>query len=299
MKKVLIVVMMLALTLAFYAGNAEAINGVADKVPGTDVAIPFFCDDGALGEDTLWAVASTAAQAGGYVVYEPDDSEAVWDNSASWTANDVISWNCVDLINTVSLAAKAALCSGGKCSGYIVYTGASGANTLVGWSYILNTTLGFAASGISLELENGAIGLSENIGQDPILANLMLPRWFILNSNAETKTNWIFLTGDDCAGSNITISGFICDEEEDCPSIPTTDLCEVTVIDVAYNFVPMSWQTGASIAGWAILSVFNPNNQTIVGLSHQKAQASTVMQTWDVSHEMHITRTGGAYLHVE
>lgn len=317
MKKFLLVMIILAVSLVFYQGSAEADFGVADKVAGTHAVIPFFCDGDGLGENTLWAVGSSIAQDGHWYVFDVDSVE-VWDGSAEWTQWEILPDNCETLVNTtISGTARDALCGTGTgpCLGYIAYESrgptASPAvtNSLMGWSYMLDTSLGFAAAGIVLEIESGTTALTlntaanapnmpnleENGTTNPIEASVLYPRWYLHNANAETKTNWIILTGEDAASTHLHLAGNICKEDETCFSTPTIHLTQLQVLD-ANDYVSAGWlpvnNAGAQVAGWAILNVTNNSGVTnttvtIVGISHQKAQAANLLQTWDVTHEIH------------
>ncbi|MEM3101618.1 MAG: hypothetical protein QXT99_09760 [Candidatus Nitrosotenuis sp.] len=291
MKKFLIVALMLAVSLIFYQGVAEAIPGVADKVPGSSVVIPFFCDKDGAGENTLWTIAALQGSAVPYIVYDVW-SDKVYDNTEDLTNYDLKSDDCLSLTGRMSPASRDQLSvpDQNQYQGYIVYRmpGLPGqpVNNLFGWSYIVDLSKGFASSGIVLEVEDAQDFCESDPSGNPlcISAWAMFPRYYIHNDNPESTTNLIFLVG---ANGTIFDPVNICNNEEECPSITFPRILEVSKIDVR-PLIPDGLFDGYPKGGFFIMGVNGPGRvDTIVGISHQKAQANTVEGTWDVTHEIH------------
>lgn len=287
MKKFLIVALMLAVSLIFYQGTANAYSGVWDKVPGTSVVIPFFCDKDGSGENTLWSIAALTGVSAHYWVYDVW-SDKVYDNTEGFTNNDVQNDDCLSLAARMSAADRDQLSVGDQYQGYIVYTSPV-ANNLIAWSYMVDLSKGFAASGIVFEAENAMDAWM--CEYDPgnglygcVTAQQMYPRYYIHNGNPESTTNWIFLVGDYYT----FLSGVICNTDEDCPSGIDIEIIEVSKVDIR-DMIPDGLFTDYPKSGFAILDVSGVGDDwaSIFGISHQKAQANTVEGTWDVTHEIH------------
>ncbi len=287
MKKNLMAILLIMISLVFLNAPADAYTGIWDEVPGKDIVIPFFCEIDGTGLNTVWSVASLVAQNTHFWVYDVW-SDKVYDDTEEFTENDIEADDCLSLVSHMSIDDKTQLTVGDEYQGYIVYSSDIG-NTLMGWSYMMNTLLGFSAAGMVFEVENGSnIFLCEYntaTGQnDCISAQRMYPRYYIHNNNSESETDWIFLVGEFYT----TLSGLICNTDEDCPSGIDITLKELTKVNIK-NMIPGGLFTNYPYSGFAILDVsgVGANWASILGISHQKAQAQTVEGTWDVTHEIH------------
>lgn len=266
--------------------NLTQLGGFWDEVPGQDVAIPFFCDKDGSGKNTLWAIASLRAQNVHYIVYN-SQSNHVYDDDIDFTQNDVESDDCLSLIARMSQVDRDELTVGDEYRGYVIYYGAG--DNLMAWSYMVNLTKGFASSGLVV---GGEGGLNTNLCELKIppyrcaTASTIYPRFYIHNGNPDSGTDWIFLTGLN----NISLSGYICNTEEECPSGLDEEIDELGVIDVSTH-IPNGLFTDYPYSGFAILNVVSTttfgNEAGFFGISHQKVQAETVAGTWDVTHKVH------------
>ncbi len=306
MKKFLVLALMLGV-LFFGYGTSQAILGVADDVPGTDVVIPFMCEKGGT-FNTLWAVGevSGAAQTADILVYDIR-STLVYDDEEVWTPRDIVAGNCQDLIAGMSAVQKAALeiTFAGKTyyAGYLIYyNDFPNRNVFVPWVYLVDLPKGFA-SGFNGYAAEGVVtlaGLQETlITQEastptPITARAMFPRYLILNDKPETATWWIILKGANSPGApnNHRMDGVICNEEERCISLTIQLPNELNIINVGPH-VPAILHTGFPKAGFGLFNMLPYAGTggfatfTTLGWSYQRAQGSSVAGTWDVIHPIH------------
>jgi hypothetical protein len=300
MKKVLVAVFMLAACIFLYQGSSQAVVGVADDVPGTDQVIPFVCGIAATnGLNTLWATADAIdaiAESADVLVYDPD-SILIYDARQTWTGHEVIASDCKTLVAGMSVAQKAALevdLDGDTVAdhylGYLIYFNDISPNDVfVTWEYLVDLTKGFASgfNAYSVEVAVSTIDLSENAV--PITATEFYPRYYLLNSNADTWNWWIVLTGDNFGG---TLDGFVCNEEEDCISLTIIVPTELVIINVD-DHIPALLHAAFPKAGFAFLSWTEttlPNDDTTLMWSYQREQATTVQASWDVIHPVHALR---------
>jgi len=135
-----------------------------------------------------------------------------WDSTECWSKWDVISDSCQTIVSQMDPSARKALevpieginyfvgevlyITSKKCDDDVE-------NPLVGWVYLNDIGKGFAAGYNGVSIENGLGAQLEEECTDGscngqyigITASMVFPRYFILNSNPDTWTWWIFLAG--------------------------------------------------------------------------------------------------------
>ncbi|MBP1750382.1 MAG: hypothetical protein H6Q52_2921 [Deltaproteobacteria bacterium] len=227
------------------------------------------------GLNTVWAIAETSggesctltkcADITGEAVHAAIDgynqkSEHKFDGDACWTPNDIVTGSCQEIIGGMDAVAQSEMqvTLGGVTyfAGYVIYTQddvcESGAisNRFTTWVYNTNIVKGFAAGFNGISAENGVGAQLEEtcngnetcspsvIGNDRIgvTAERIFPRYFILNSDADSLNWWILLMGRNryvfANEFNRRLECIFCDEEEDCDSNSIPIPYELNVIDV-------------------------------------------------------------------
>ena len=176
------------------------------------------------------------------------------DSSACWSRNDVVSSDCQSLISQMSSANQAAMEVelGGVTyfAGYVEYIQAAAcgpldADRFIPWVYINDIVTGFASGMNGVSLEGGVgeqlqeictFGSCDTIG---VTARTVMPRIFILNSNADSFNWWMFLLGRNQYAfgpqAHLTreLNCFICNEGENCLSTDIEIPYELNIINVA------------------------------------------------------------------
>lgn len=297
MKKLIVFVLFLVVSIFALQGTSHAVYGVVDNVPGTDVVFPIICEKGAT-MNTLFATAdvSGVGASADLVVYD-SNSNWVYDDSADWTPYDVLPGDCQSLIAKMSTEQKAALETtiNGRTYyvGYLAYYNVnSPADQLISWVYLVDLTKGFASGFNGFSAEGGLTSElceSFNLGGNSVgvcqSSVLLFPRYLLLNNLTETWNWWILLYGDNDSGRVLT--GTICNEEEGCVSLNIPVPQELNIINVEPH-VPATLHAGYPKAGfgWFVNSE-NDYNNSVMGWSYQRAQGSSVAATWDVIHPIH------------
>lgn len=310
-RSLLMIVAMLSVFL-FGIGTAHAVTGVNDAVPGYDTVIPFICEGhsnppaGAPtfgGLNTVWAIAETTGGSCEDPICTPDhggnvgivkadivafDRNSVprFDGTACWSAFDVITGSCQEVVSGMNTSAQQAMeiTLNGVVyfAGYITYTQTDWCdfddNRFVSWAYINNIAKGFAAGFNGIEAENGinntawdkfgeACNGNENCSPSPtgddnigVTARTIYPRYFILNSNPDSLNWWILLLGrNQYTFANVwnrTLECVFCNEDEVCKSNSIPIPTELNFIDVA-GFIPQSVYPVATFAkaGFAMCDI--------------------------------------------
>ncbi len=342
MKKFLVLALMLGVLLFGYS-TSQAVFGVADDVPAKDLVIPFVCQVGG-GLDTLWAIGETSpdilakTSIGNFFVQVYNkDSERVIDFNQPITTSDVVPDSCSSLVSKMSTANKNALRTTIETNGvavdyyvgYITYVWpVVDDNRFVAWVYLTDLSKGFA-SGFNAYGAEG-FGIDGRFNEDqltPVTVWGFHPRYYIHNSDADTWTWWMVLAGRNQYGlmdSPIPgasfireLTGFICNEDEDCFSISIPIPDEMNIIDVSHN-LPAALHTTFPKGGlgWFVVYeygyVANPSTPEIemigtidpvwlvqtegltgyysmFGWAYQRAFAPGASLSWDVIHPMHRT----------
>ena len=332
------------LSMFVFIGIAHAELDVNDAVPGQDITIPFVCAQSASdGLDTLWAIAETTGGAKipdtnnvvcAKIVFFDRLSNPVWDEAICWTKWDVISDNCKAAIVRMPGSAQNKLKwtedvgeAGTKdvFEGYVQYqqqpnTTNPIADRFVSWAYLTDLGKGFASglNGISSEQGVGQ-RLEEAAGSEPVTAETVFPRYFLLNGNADTWNWWILLLGrnelslidpQNLSSWHRILDCVICDEQEHCPSSSIDIPVELNIINVQDHLTPGGYpkfgfaichiaETGnlPSSPGitYSITGTFSSTYDSIsttgyyslFGWSYQRNQQDTAQLSWDVIHEMH------------
>lgn len=238
-------------------GSLNTVWAIADKSPSSETS----CD----------IIDSVCVPHGGGVgavftdVFVKDSTSITrLDTSECWSPQDVISSDCQSLITLMSNSDQASMevtVNGVTYfAGYVIYSQSDWCddftNRFVSWVYLNDVTKGFATGFNGISIENGLFnpannpnnGLSEscNVGscggdEVGISARTVLPRYFILNNNADTFNWWIFLLGRNAYNFGVSnvftrkLACFICDEEENCFSKDILIPLELNIINVAGN----------------------------------------------------------------
>ncbi|MEW6602713.1 MAG: hypothetical protein AB1499_17210 [Nitrospirota bacterium] len=294
MKKA-VLLMLLAVSIVFYANTASAVMGVADDVPGTDIVIPLICEkDGTM--NTLWAVGDIFANGIADILVYDKTSNLIYDDVEEWTTDDpdIVASDCQTLIAKMSDAQRAALemSIGGRTYyvGYMVYFNwFSDSDQFIPWVYLVDLVRGFASgyNGFAAEIAVGLSGLGEDNGAAPVTAVALFPRYYIGNDRSETWNWWIVLLGSN--DSDRILGGVICNEEEQCISLSIPIPNELNIIDVE-GYIPAILHADYPKAGMGLFSIVNAADLdiiTVLGWSYQRLEASTVSASWDVIHPMH------------
>jgi hypothetical protein len=300
----------------FSIGTAQAFLGIPDDTPGTDQVIPFICEvSGSL--DTQWAIAEVTGVPAHATVYVFNRlSQFVIDADETWTAFDIISDGCKNLVAGLSPANQTALrttvTENGVAKtvfvGYVIYFNDVVLDQLIPWVYLNEMINGFNAGFNGFSVEGGIdvpagfpltpSALNENAGANPVTASAFFPRYFFFNTNAGTFNWWIVLIGGPANGAH-NLNGSICNEEEDCRSVQIFVPLNLNFIDVK-QFIPpvifvdtagtpglgggmglFATQTGAALG-------FGTNSA--LGWAYQRAATGVVLPNWDVVHPMHAIR---------
>jgi hypothetical protein len=202
------------------------------------------------------------------------------DQRVCWSRHDVISNQCTDLIMAMDQTARDAMevTINGVIyfAGYVEYlqddncesNNSPDNNTLVGWVYLNDVVKGFVTGFNALSIENGlgpeleelcsaGTCINEFIG---VTASNIYPRYYVLNSDADTLTWWIFLLGRNeysieyalgaIAENNIhrSLGCFFCDENEKCSSNKIDIPYELNIINVAEKIPGSVWPSGWPIS---------------------------------------------------
>lgn len=312
-KNLLVIVAMISV-LFLSIGTSHAVPGVADYVPGTDSVVIFMCEDTAADLDpvvpsgtmnTLWAIAETTGiSAAASTFIFNTKSEFVLDDRAAWTPLDVVVDDCQSMIAGLSEANRAALrhtvtmngVAKTVFAGYVVYFNDVLADQFISWQYMVDMPNGFSAGFNGFSAEGGvdftsafpftASDLAENLGLDPVNASELYPRWFLLNTNANTFNWWIILKGGPSVTSGHVLSGIICDEAENCKSIAINIPLNLNIIDVK-PIIPAALKASYPAGGFGLFDVIVPSNRSILGWSYQRAATNAISTNWDVIHPMH------------
>ena len=210
-------------------GSAYAVYGVADDVPGRDVAFPIICiktPTATNQTDTGWAIADAKNPTAVFdivhnysihvhlTVHEPKNSAVVKDDDFYLTPNDVLTGLCSAVVATIDPTNKAKLeqtINDGTGSstyyvGYAVFEQQSPTqtmvDTLVSWVYLTDLANGYASGFNGVDFEGGVIPtggeLEENGKGSPLVAiaaNHIYPRYVIQNNLDQTRDWWILLFG--------------------------------------------------------------------------------------------------------
>ncbi|MEW6584541.1 MAG: hypothetical protein AB1442_02905 [Nitrospirota bacterium] len=331
-RNLLSVVAMLSVLL-FGFGTAHAVLGVADQVPGQDVVFPIICGQTGNNLNTLWAIADTVAtpdvpfsdnQSCARIFVFDKRSQLVFDDDICWTANDVVVDDCKALIARMSTSQQAALevdLDPGAVThyaGYITYQqapdllpGAALVDRYVPWVYLVDLQKGFAAgmNGVAAELGLGIPGLNEVSGSLPVTAATIFPRYFILNTLADSWNWWILLMGanEDATTPFVydrRLQCVICNEEEVCISTFIDIPDELMILNVV-DHLPAVLHETPPFAGFANCSIVSTSGTftqvgtidandpatttddvpySLYGWSYQRAADSSATLSWSVIH---------------
>jgi hypothetical protein len=286
--------------LLFSFGTAQAVLGVADDVPGTDVVIPIICEEGGT-LNTIWAIGEVLGLGAGADVFVFNrQSHFVLDSREIWTGFDVESNDCQSIVALMSPDQKTQMrvSISGKnyFVGYILYFNDIVTDQLVPWVYLTDLPKGFASGFNGFAAEGGVDLVAAaapfifhtdllEAAAVPVTATALFPRFFLLNNNADTFNWWIILAGTNVAAR--TLNGAICNEEEDCISLTIPIPFELNVVVVA-NVLPAALFTGFPHGGMGIFAV-DPAAVTysIFGWAYERQQSNNVQASWDVIHPMH------------
>lgn len=280
MKKFLVLAAIFSILLFSY-GTSQAVMGVADDVPATDLVIPFVCKVGG-GLDTLWAIGETSPDVTSklainsfFVSIRDKNSSLVIDFFQPITVSDVVSDSCGALTKKMSAAnlnqLKTTIVTNGVSTdyyiGYATYVWpVLGADRFVAWVYLTDLAKGFASGFNGYGAEG--FGLDGRLNEDaltPVTAWGFNPRYYIHNSGADTWTWWMVLAGRNQYGINASplpgasfireLVGYICNEDEDCFSISVPIPDEWNIIDVSHH-LPSALHTSYPKAGLAWFFVY-------------------------------------------
>lgn len=251
--------------LFFGIGTAHAVFGLNDNVPGEDIVIPFICQVGTGTLDTQWAIAEVdGINATATVYYFNQKSEFVTDEVKKWTAYDVFSDGCKNLISRLGTSSLFAteltttVTENGTPDsvyvGYAIYINdAALLNQFVSWVYLNDIPNGFNAGFDGYDVEDGVdipvsfpFVLPSELNEDgwgapgifsgitlpyPIADTTLIPRYYFFNTNAGTFNWWIILKGGP-TDPNHLLSGDICNEDEGCLSFGVDVPYNLNIIDV-------------------------------------------------------------------
>lgn len=313
MKKLVIMLALAAALIIGFQGTSHAVLGVVDDVPGTDVTFPIICEKGGT-MNTLWTIADVLYVGASAALYVATvESDIIYDDVVSWTSSDpdALVGDCQSLVAGMSPVQQAALemTIGGRdyYVGYAIFMNLSARPnyTFVPWVYLVDLTRGFASGFNGFAAEEWGLYYADvavddtdlceydpaDIDNDGVVnecptASLLFPRYFILNDKPETWNWWILMYGNNDPARFLT--GYICNEDEDCISldIPVPD--ELNIIDVE-GYVPASIHAGYPKAGfgWFVNVATYYAIEGVLGWSYQRAEGDTVAATWDVIHPIH------------
>jgi hypothetical protein len=203
------------------------------------------------------------------------------DQTVCWSKHDVISNQCTDLIKDMDQQARDAMevviNNVTYFVGYVEYLqrdscefseGEGESNTLVSWVYLNDVVKGFVSGFDGISMENGTGPELEELCIDGscsdnfigVTASHVFPRYYILNSDPDTLTWWIFLLGRNeyaveyqlglVNENNIhrSLGCFFCDENENCTSNGVPIPYELNVINVATRIPGSVWPSGWPIS---------------------------------------------------
>ena len=306
-------------------GNASEVTGCYPPLSDPQITTP----DGKL-----------AVQLGRIDIFN-SCSEFIDDIPVMWSCYDIIALDCKSLMAGLSTTQRARMLIDvwGKpyYAGYVTVAGLFPApmvprDNLIAWAYLLDLGLGFASGFNGLAIENG-MGpmMEEDAGAGPITAHTVYPRYFLLNDHPETYNWWIMMLGRNqigtvyCAGTDglprpivncsdadvaRSVTGIVCNEQEDCHSIGFPVPRELNILDM-HTELPASLHAGWPKAGFAKMTIEEQGQQSGVtidvtgtlnpdacglppgeyytadGLSYQRALGTSVQASWDVTHPMH------------
>ena len=206
MKKFIAVAAMLSV-MFFGFGTAQALVGVPDDVPGTDILVPFFYVSmaGHGNENTLLTITDVEGPGGLPWGLEVDtilhmrvytiDSLRVYDKLITLTPFDVYSDDMLRIImDDMSPAARAALEVGTHYAGYVIFFNNSYlTDHLISNIYQVYLPAGMAAgyNGVSWEFDNAfdpgrQLGI---FGDEAFSANALYTGKFLLGTGAPAPTN--------------------------------------------------------------------------------------------------------------
>lgn len=278
----------------------------------------------------------------------------VYDEFVNWTKRDIWTDLCSGVVSRVQddLKPELIVTIGGKqyYVGYIAYfqtdDGTVGepdivpgvipavavlSDRFIPWVYLVDLNKGFASgfNGVTAEYGLGEF-LGEAQDQAPVTAVDFFPRYFFMNNGPETWNWWIFLAGrNELAILNPTsygtihrfLTGVVCDEQENCPSLNIAIPYELNIVNVL-GIIPNSLKTtnnfpANSLGGFALLTVqetgtifgippipvtiigtvnspfvFSPVNPlySMYGWSYQReGSLAGAALSWDVIHVVHRT----------
>lgn len=326
-----------ALTLPIICGK-DATNGLNTvfAVAETTCPDPF--------SDPQISVTDGLAAVLGHFSVRNSCSDEVWTFDHYWTCHDIESFNCKSIVADMPATAKTkmeiTINSKVYYAGYLILDEISNGGGLVnpdlfiGWVYLEDLGLGFASGFNAVGLEvNPGTRLEENAGAGPITAHMLFPRYLLLNNQPETYNWWIILAGRNqmgtvtCGATNqITygpgcstlslsrsLSGVICNEEEDCPDLDFGIPRELNIINVA-DEIPATIHAGYPKGGFGIFTIVESGNlgtasisitgtravnsicvvdgdqyYSIFGWSYQREQSGNQNPglSWDVIHPVH------------
>lgn len=293
-------------------GTAHAVLGVNDG-PASSAVVPFYCEkDNPAGMNTLLAMADAYSWGPSWYYFEAFsyDSKFVADHWGEYTAGDVVSWSCADVLqyaNATDLANMKVTISGRDYyAGYLtIYAG----TPLTWWVYLVDAQRGYASGFSPLMVQGGmdAVSWSEwgwvydggwTTDYVGIAAEFYFPRYFIVNPTLTESQNWWFFLFP-WNDANRAIVGVICDEDELCISKNILLPHELTTINVAAVLSPIHKPAGKNWAGFGSFDLCETYDTTTntctswaymdystAGWSYQRAQGSSVAASWDVIHEI-------------
>lgn len=258
-----------------------------------------------------------------------------------WSPYDIEGFDCKALTNNVGTSMQVTIDGVIYNVGYVIYTqyvAANGiGNRMIAWEYLVDLEMGFASGLNGLSMEDGVGSmLQESAGTDPITARDLYPRYYINNDSLDSWTWWIILAGRNevgingngptcgttCASGvlNRVLTGYLCDEAENCIDFGVGIPYEVNIINVeeiaqlgaiwpmltypkkGFAVVRVA-ETGDTVTGTHIEidGTINPDINicgltadefySMFGWSYERATSTTLPITgnWDVVHTMHRT----------
>jgi hypothetical protein len=272
-------------------GSLNTVWAVADQSPSADELCPDgIClpHDGGVG-----VVSSTVTVFDRASVHRFDTTEC-------WSRNDLISNDCQGLISSMSEQDREAMETtvGGITyfAGYVLYhqdAACSGGprNRFTAWVYMNDVTRGFAAGFNGISLENGASPqLQETCntascnGGVPVAADILYPRYFLLNGHPDSINWWIFLLGSN--QSNRGLSCLFCDEHENCFSGGASIPFELNIINVS-NILPAALFGSSSFPKAGFATCGFGGSRSIFGWSYQRAVPVSLPVRISVVHPIH------------
>ena len=285
MKKLIVLVLFLVVSIFAFQGTSNALVGTPDDVPGTDILVPFFMASmpGHGNDNTLLTITEVKGVATNLFFWVNDiDSVVQWDDNPDLTPFDVYSTDALSLIAMMPIGAKAALevdldgdGTNDHWAGYIYYfNNTTLIENLISNAYQVALPQGMAAgyNPVSMENNNAAdvrqIGVfgdeaySANsllIGEDllggfaPGLSAIefrLMPRYYINDANSGNKL--ILWTESNFTGTALPgllhVNFF--DEDENAQSSNILVDHELNIIDIPNIIPPGLFPAGYPYAGW-------------------------------------------------